>query len=79
MFHKLFESDYFQVFCAHFTAIVQVVIVHVFAVALTFTNLDSWLKTGGLAVALGFGIWKWRVEYKREQRLRKMEEENEGF
>ena len=75
MLHKILESDLFQVLHDHFTAIVQVVVVHVFAVALTFTSVDSWLKTSGLIVALGFGIWKWRVEYLREKRLRKNEKQ----
>lgn len=78
MFQKLIESEAAQVLYAHFSAIIQVFIVHVFAVALTFTNINDWLKTGGLAVALAFGLWKWFVEIRREKRLRKLEKKADG-
>ncbi len=77
MLQSLIGAEAAKVFSEHFAAIMQVFVAHVCAIALTFTSLNDFLKSAGLAVALGFGIWKWLVELRREQRLRIKEEQEE--
>lgn len=67
-------SDEMEIFN---TAVIRVFFAHISAVALTFTNIEWFLKLSGLAVALGFAIWQWVIAMQREKRLRK-KEENHG-
>lgn len=37
--------------------------VHTGAVIITFSNVEGFFKLLSLGVAIGYGIWKWRVDY----------------
>lgn len=48
--------------------IAKVVGVHLGAVAVSFTNVERSLKLLSLLVAIGYGLWKWRVDYLKNKK-----------
>lgn len=44
---------------------------HLCAIGINFTDVDTWLKRASLIVALGYGIWKWRVDYVKNKKSKR--------
>lgn len=45
----------------------KVMAVHLGAVGVNLSDANEWLKFGSLAIAIGYGIWKWRVDYLKNK------------
>lgn len=46
--------------------IIDVPILHVIAISITFTNVENALKITSLILAIGYTAWKWISEYKNK-------------
>jgi hypothetical protein len=42
--------------------------VHICAITITFSNVEGFLKIASLALAIGYGVWKWRVDYLKNKK-----------
>jgi hypothetical protein len=49
----------------------KVGLLNVTAFFLTFTNIEGALKILALSITIGYGVWKWISEWKKENRLNK--------
>ena len=45
---------------------IDVPLLHVLAIGITFTNLEMVLKLTSLLLAIGYTCWKWINEYKKK-------------
>lgn len=41
----------------------DVPVLHCVAIAITFTNIENFLKLFSLILAIGYTLWKWRNEF----------------
>jgi hypothetical protein len=41
------------------------------ALSVYFTTINSWLGTVSFLVSIGYGVWRWRRDYNRDQRFKK--------
>ena len=46
---------------------IDVPILHVLAICVTFTEIETVLKITSLLLAIGYTTWKWVSEYKRRK------------
>jgi hypothetical protein len=46
---------------------IDVPLIHILAVGLTFTDIENYLKLISLILATGYTSWKWRSEYKSKK------------
>lgn len=37
--------------------------VHICAIGITFSNIEQPLKDLSICIAIGYGLWKWRIDY----------------
>lgn len=45
--------------------------VHICAITITFSNVEGALKIASLTLAIGYGIWKWRVDYVKNKKSKR--------
>ena len=45
--------------------IIDVPMLHMVAIGITFTDIENVLKVASLILAIGYTAWKWRDEYKK--------------
>jgi len=38
------------------------------AIGISFANVESALKVASLLIAIGYGLWRWIVEWKKERK-----------
>lgn len=46
----------------------EVVGAHVAAIAVTYTDVEHCLKITSLLVAIGYALYKWYIDYKRNKK-----------
>lgn len=46
---------------------IDVPILHILAIGLTFTDIESYLKIISLLLAIGYTAWKWSWEYRKKK------------
>ena len=51
--------------------ILSVIAAHVGAVMITLTAANDWLKFGSLLLAMGYTVWRWQNDYKKEKKKTK--------
>lgn len=51
-----------------FIDILKVFGIHIGAVVITLSNVEIALKIISLGVAIGYGVWKWRVDYLKNKK-----------
>lgn len=44
---------------------IDVPVLHVLAIGVTFTNVEMFLKIASLVLAIGYTTWKWISEYRK--------------
>ncbi len=47
---------------------VDVPLLHILAIGVTFTNVELFLKITSLLLAIGYTAWKWIHEYKKRNK-----------
>jgi hypothetical protein len=46
----------------------DVPLLHVLAISITFTDVENILKITSLVLAISYTIWKWQSEYKKRKK-----------
>lgn len=46
---------------------IDVPLLHILAIGVTFTNVEVFLKITSLLLAIGYTTWKWISEYKKRK------------
>lgn len=44
---------------------------HVFAMIVSFSDVEGTLKIASLLLAIGYGVWKWRTDYVKHKSAKK--------
>ena len=47
---------------------IDVPVLHILAIGITFTTAENVLKISSLVLAIGYTAWKWRCEYKKSRK-----------
>lgn len=47
--------------------IIKVFIVHLAAIGITMSGVEWFLKMVSLGLAIGYGVWKWRIDYLKNK------------
>ena len=50
------------------TDYIDVPVLHILAIGITFTDVESVLKIASLILAIGYTAWKWISEYKKKKK-----------
>lgn len=59
MIHKFFQEHH---------DVQTVILAHLAAIGLSFTNIELGLKIISLLTAIGYTIWKWQHEWKKAKK-----------
>lgn len=46
----------------------SVILAHLTAIGINLTGVNDWLKCISLLAAIGYTIWKWYTDYKKDKK-----------